>query len=458
MSEKITNLTDASFDEHVKASDVPVLVDFWAEWCGPCKMIAPVLEEIAEEQAGKIEVGQAQHRRQPGRDPSVRRDEHPDPDPVQGRRARDADRRGQAQGPAAPGALGLPVSDRWPPSAAVPDRGPPRGSLSPTARSISSWATRATPSPTSSGASPSWASPGVDPTAPSVRGPGPPSRPSSTAGACGSTASADARPGSALVEAGRRLGDRFLYRRSPMLRGDDVAELQQRLSALGFDTGRVDGIFGDLTVGGPRRVPAQRRPARSTASPAPPPSPSCCASDPRHDGSELVSAVRDRERLRQAPRTLAGRQVAIGEEGGLGATVGAVRRLLVSQGALVTTLHHPDGSIQATRPTPPASRSSSGIRLGREPGCSRRRTTSGYRYASPGGRRLAELLHVALAADARAARRREPRHVAARSCARPGCRRSSARSARPSVMVERAPVLARAVVDSLAEWVDTAWD
>jgi thioredoxin 1 len=57
MSEKFETLTDATFDEHVKASDVPVLVDFWAEWCGPCKMISPVLEEIAQEQAGKIRIG-----------------------------------------------------------------------------------------------------------------------------------------------------------------------------------------------------------------------------------------------------------------------------------------------------------------------------------------------------------------------------------------------------------------
>ena len=56
MSEKIVALDDATFDEHVKASDVPVLVDFWAEWCGPCKMISPVLEEIAQEQAGKLAV------------------------------------------------------------------------------------------------------------------------------------------------------------------------------------------------------------------------------------------------------------------------------------------------------------------------------------------------------------------------------------------------------------------
>jgi thioredoxin 1 len=57
MSEKIVTLSDATFDEHVKGSEVPVLVDFWAEWCGPCKMISPVLEEIAEEQAGKLQIG-----------------------------------------------------------------------------------------------------------------------------------------------------------------------------------------------------------------------------------------------------------------------------------------------------------------------------------------------------------------------------------------------------------------
>ncbi len=56
MSDKITNLTEATFDEVVNGSAEPIIVDFWAEWCGPCKMVAPVLEQIADEQEGKVKV------------------------------------------------------------------------------------------------------------------------------------------------------------------------------------------------------------------------------------------------------------------------------------------------------------------------------------------------------------------------------------------------------------------
>ncbi|MEJ2384746.1 MAG: thioredoxin TrxA [Xanthomonadales bacterium] len=56
MSDKITHVTDSTFDSEVLNSDVPVLVDYWAEWCGPCKMIAPIVDEIADEYGERLKV------------------------------------------------------------------------------------------------------------------------------------------------------------------------------------------------------------------------------------------------------------------------------------------------------------------------------------------------------------------------------------------------------------------
>jgi N-acetylmuramoyl-L-alanine amidase len=202
----------------------------------------------------------------------------------------------------------------------------------------------------------------------------------------------------ALVEAGFRLGDRFLYLHAPMFRGDDVADLQQRLSALGFDTGRVDGIFGGLTSSAladfQRNVslPVDGILGASTLR-------ELKRVMPRHADPELVSTVRDREQLRRAPRTLLGRRLAIGEEGGLDVLVTAVRRHLTASGAEVVPLLHPDGSLQAAAANAAEVEAYVGLRL--DPDRTRCSASyyAGYRYESAGGRRLAELVQ-ALAAVA----------------------------------------------------------
>ncbi len=259
-----------------------------------------------------------------------------------------------------------------------------------------------------------------------------------------------------LVEAGFRLGDRFLYRRTPMLRGDDVAELQQRLGALGFDTGRVDGIFGDVTsmalgdfqrnaglpVDGILGATTMRELLRVQA---------------RHQQAELVTTVRDRERLRQAPPTLVGRHVAVGELGGLGTVVAALRRRLVTAGARVTSLHHPDGSSQAQEANAAGVDAYLAVTLDPDrPGCSTS-YYAGYRYESTGGRRLAELVQQEVPAALAV-----PDH-GLRGMSLPVLRETRMPAVIVEVgpataVVERGPALAGALAGALVAWAGTPWE
>ena len=260
-----------------------------------------------------------------------------------------------------------------------------------------------------------------------------------------------------LVEAGHRLGDRFLYRRTPMLRGDDVAEVQQRLCALGFDTGRVDGIFGDATatalrefqensalpvdgILGPETLRELRRVAARGAAPL-----------------HLVSTVRARELLRQSPPTLSGRHIAIGEPGGLAAPVAALRRRLVAHGASVTTLHHPDDSAQARQANGVGADAYLALRLEPERAGALAAFYSGYRDESVGGRLLAEAIQRAVPSTLKVpdlgvhgmslTLLRETRMPAVMVEVGPA-----------SVVVEHGPALAAALATALAAWASGPWE
>lgn len=69
MSDKIVYVTDATFEDEVLKAEEPVLVDYWADWCGPCKMIAPILDEIADEYGDKIKIAKLNIDENPGTPP-----------------------------------------------------------------------------------------------------------------------------------------------------------------------------------------------------------------------------------------------------------------------------------------------------------------------------------------------------------------------------------------------------
>jgi N-acetylmuramoyl-L-alanine amidase len=259
-----------------------------------------------------------------------------------------------------------------------------------------------------------------------------------------------------LVEAGFRLGDRFLYRRTPMLRGDDVAALQQRLCTLGFDTDRVDGIFGDATVralGEFQRnagLPVDGIVGGATLR-------ELLRLESRFHERELVSSVRERAALRDAPPTLRGRHVAVGEGGGLGSVTGALRRRLTLGGTRVTELHHPDDAVQAKEANELDVDVFVGLRLNATRAVCRTAFWSGTHDESAGGRRLAEMVQAAVpgalgVADAGVQGMsvpllRETRMPAVLVEVGPA-----------STVVEQAPALAAALSAALGLWADASWE
>jgi N-acetylmuramoyl-L-alanine amidase len=200
---------------------------------------------------------------------------------------------------------------------------------------------------------------------------------------------------SSLIEAGHRLGDRHLYLHAPMLRGDDVADLQLRLGSLGFDAGRIDGIFGSDSAGALRDFQhnsglvldgiagaATVRALRHLAG--------------RAVGTTPVALVRELERLRRSRPDLDERRIALGHFGSCGALAAALSRGLRTRGANVVALDHPDDTTQAATANRFEAEAYLGLRIENLPGPEVAYfATEGFH--SEGGFRLAQRCATALA-------------------------------------------------------------
>jgi N-acetylmuramoyl-L-alanine amidase len=254
---------------------------------------------------------------------------------------------------------------------------------------------------------------------------------------------------SSLVEAGHRLGDRLLSHRAPMLRGDDVAELQLLLGGLGFDAGRVDGILGPHTatavvefqrnvglptdgICGPDTVGALRRFAGRT-------------------GDSTVARLRETDAMRRARPGLVDRRVVVAEGGEAPALADAIGTALLHLGAVVQVVHHPDEHERANVANAFAADVFIGVVVRSEPGS----VVAYYaheEFESVGGRRLAELVAAGLPVtlpDGSAPAHRGMRLPVLRETRMPAI---VVELGPPEVAVHRAPALVRCVAEAISRW------
>lgn len=211
------------------------------------------------------------------------------------------------------------------------------------------------------------------------------------------TGTCDRSTWAALVESGYHLGDRLLYHRSPMLRGDDIAVLQRRLGELGFHGGRVDGIFGPDTE--EAVIAFQRNTALVTDGVA---GPDVIAQLRRlgpGTGATTKALLTERLSLLAAPHELTGARIAVAEPGTLPVIAQNITAGLDSTGASTLVIHHPEGSVAAAEANRFDARCFVGCTSRSEPGA----RLAYYRtegFESAGGRHLADVVSEHLGATA----------------------------------------------------------
>lgn len=199
----------------------------------------------------------------------------------------------------------------------------------------------------------------------------------------------DATTWGALIETEYRLGDRLLCLRSPMMRGDDVSELQLRLGALGFDAGRVDGILGLVTQ--QAIADFQRNAGLVSDKVCGPETVDALVRLEGRGGSATVTGVRERDRLRRRLSSPTALRVAVGSGGSMHPVLSGFAAELQGSGTSTLLLDDDDWSVQATAANEFAADLFIGLVVADEPtveAC----YFSVPGYESDGGRRLAELI------------------------------------------------------------------